>query len=148
MKLSEIVLLAGLAVFSGVLFISSLDMPYGSEQSFGPGYIPLNIALVVLGLIGILAVKAFMAGRKPGADGSAVIEDLSSALPVAAVIVLLAGAIYAMSWGSILAPLGLLMIILSWRFNGHGFVKSCLVSAAILAVIYTIFSLWLKIPLQ
>ena len=118
MKLSEIVLLAGLAVFSGVLLISSLDMPYGSEQSFGPGYIPLNIALVVLGLIGILAVKAFMAGRKPGADGSAVIEDLSSALPV------------------------------SWRFNGHGFVKSCLVSAAILAVIYTIFSLWLKIPLQ
>lgn len=147
MKLSEIVLLAGLAVFSGVLLISSLDMPYASEQSFGPGYIPLNIAVIVIGLIGVLATKAII-NRKASAKGSAIVDDLATALPVAAITVLLAAAIYAMSWGSILAPLGVLMIIVSWRFNGHGLIKSCMVASAILIVIYAIFSLWLKIPLH
>ncbi|MCR4265392.1 tripartite tricarboxylate transporter TctB family protein [Nitratireductor sp. ZSWI3] len=147
MKPSEIVLLAGLAVFSGVLLWNGLDMPYGSAQSFGPGYIPLNIAVVTLVLIALLAARALAARRSAPPAQAIPGESLGAVLPVVAVIVLMAAAIYAMSLGSVLAPLGVLMVLLSWRFAGHPPLKSLFVSAAILAVIYAIFSLWLKIPL-
>lgn len=148
MKLSEIVLLAGLAVFSGVLLLNSLDMPYDSAQSFGPGYIPVNISIATLALIAVLAVRAVRARRADGVRQAALREELAAVLPVVAVVVLMAVAVYAMRLGSVLAPLGVLTVLLSWRWAGHGLAKSVLVSACILAVIYVIFSLWLKIPLQ
>jgi len=148
MKPSEILLLASLAIFSGVLLWFSLDIPYSSGQSFGPGYVPLNLAVATLALIAVLAIKAVLARRGSPSTQTASGEATTAVLPVVAVVVLLTLAIFAMALGSVLAPLGIVMVVLSCRFSGHGLLRSVLVNTAVLAAIYVIFGLWLRIPLQ
>lgn len=147
MKPSEVILLGSLAIFSGVLLWFSLDIPYSAGQGFGPGYLPLNMSIAALALIAVLAVKALAAGRdaamtKDTSDGAVTV------LPVVAVVLLLGLAVFAMALGSLLVPLGIVMVLLSWRLSGHGLLRSVLVNGAVLAVIYVIFGFWLRIPLQ
>lgn len=148
MKPSEIILLTSLAIFSGALLWFSLDIPYRSGQGFGPGYLPLNIAVATLALIAVLAVKATLARHGAPQPQAASGEAAAAVLPVVAVVVLLALAIFAMSLGSVLAPLGISMVLISWRFSNHALLRSVLVNVAVLAAIYVIFGLWLRIPLQ
>lgn len=151
MKASEIFLLASLAVFSGVLLWFSLDIPYSAGQGFGPGYLPLNLSVATLALIAVLAVKAILARRgttPTQAVPSAPEGSITAVLPVVAVVVLLTLALLAMSLGSVLAPLGCVMVLISWRLSGHSLLRSILVNAAVLGVIYVIFGLWLRIPLH
>ncbi|GAB4394635.1 MAG: hypothetical protein Tsb0032_21610 [Kiloniellaceae bacterium] len=151
MKTSEIILLASLAIFAGVLLWFSLDIPYSAGQGFGPGYLPLNLAVATLALIAVLAVKALAARRggaaMPGAQ-EAPSGTAAAVLPVVATVALLALATLAMALGSVLAPLGIVMVLISWRLSGHGLLRSILVNAAVLGAIYVIFGLWLRIPLQ
>jgi hypothetical protein len=147
MKASEIILLAGLTIFSGVLLWFSLDIPYSAGQGFGPGYLPLNLAVATLVLIAVLAVRAFVA-RHDGPPAQAATGQAAAVLPVLAVVLLLVLATLAMALGSLLAPLGIVMVLISWRLSGHGLLRSILVNAAVLGAIYVIFGLWLRIPLQ
>ena len=65
MKISEAILLAMLAIFSLVLLVSSLDMPYGTEQTFGPGFLPLNLSdRPVWRRSALVTVKGVVAARK------------------------------------------------------------------------------------
>lgn len=84
MKISEIILLAGLTIFSLVLLGSSLDMPYSTEDTFGPGFLPLNLSVALLGLVGILAIRASLAARRARLHASpAAREGADSAQPAA-----------------------------------------------------------------
>ncbi|OKH86477.1 tripartite tricarboxylate transporter TctB family protein [Thalassospira sp. TSL5-1] len=159
MKISEIILLGGLSVSSGSLLWGSFDMPYSTGTTFGPGFIPLNISIALLVLIAGLVIRTVVrskrgfvtseatGGHGAHGEGNGGVETLSAFMLVGA-IVAIALCIYAMSFVGILIPLGVLLVILSWRFSGHGLLKSVAVSLIVLAVIYLIFSIWLRIPLH
>ena len=159
MKISEIILLGGLSVFSGSLLWGSLDMPYSSGTTFGPGFLPLNISIALLVLIAALVIRTVIRSKRGltpakasaghGAhDGDNGGVETLSAVMLTGAIVAIALCIYAMSFIGVLIPLGVLLVILSWRFSGHGLLKSVAVSLIVLAVIYLIFSVWLRIPLH
>lgn len=145
MRASELLLIAGTAVFAAVLCVQSTEFQYFSKQGFGPGFLPLNFAVLTLVLAGYLVVKAWIR-----ADGPFLPDDfgarLKAAWPAIAAAVLLFTATALMAFGSVLAPLYAAMVIISLLFLGHGLVKALVLNAVTLAAIYGIFSLWLNIP--
>lgn len=154
MKMSEIILLAGLTVFSLVLLGSSLEMPYSTEETFGPGFLPLNLAVALLGLVGVLALRAVLAARRAGQHASPAAEGAKpapSAVARPAVLIAVMGTvgigILAMKYVGVLPALTVLMAVISWRFSGHSPAKAAAVSLITVASIYAIFDLWLGIPL-
>lgn len=155
MKISEAILLAVLAVFSLVLLISSLDMPYGTEQTFGPGFLPLNLSAALLVAIGILAVKAGLAARKARAasphpaagKGEDRTEAAAKTGVLVAAVALVAIATLAMKFIGVLPAVVVMMALISWRFSGHSPLKSAAVSVSSVIAIYLIFEVWLHIPL-
>lgn len=148
MKWSEMILLAGLAAFAGILLKDSLALPYSSPQGFGAGFIPLNFAAATLALTGFLALRALLAHRtsEPGQQEPGE-RPWKIALPAIATMALLFAATYAMSFGSVLVPLAVAITVVSTVFLNHSWRRSALLAVVTLAVIYAIFSLWLKIPL-
>ncbi|OSQ35446.1 tripartite tricarboxylate transporter TctB family protein [Thalassospira mesophila] len=159
MKISEIILLGGLSVFSGSLLWGSLDMPYSTDTTFGPGFIPLNVSIALLALIAGVAIRAVVRSKRdvavssggtgePADDAQDVVPQTLGVLMLGGAIASIAICIYAMSYIGVMIPLGVLLVILSWRFSGHGFFKSVAISLIVLAVIYLIFSVWLRIPLH
>lgn len=157
MKISEIILLAGLTLFSLVLLWSSLDMPYSNpdEQTFGPGFVPLNLSVALLVLIGVTVLKTVMgAKRAPHHASPAAGEGTAETLPAAArtgVLVAAVGlvgvGILAMKFIGVLPALAILLALISWHFSGHSPAKSVVVSGLTVLAIYGIFDLWLGIPL-
>lgn len=157
MKISEIILLAGLTLFSLVLLWGSLDMPYSNpdEQTFGPGFVPLNLSVILLGLIGVTVFKAVVNARRASSHASPTgKEQTTESLGAAArtgVLVAAMGAvgvgILAMQWAGVMPALAVLLAFISWRFAGHSPVKSVAVSLVTVLAIYGIFKMWLGIPL-
>ncbi|MEM9247140.1 MAG: tripartite tricarboxylate transporter TctB family protein [Pseudomonadota bacterium] len=162
MKYSEVILLVGLAIFAGVLLKDSFSLSYASDGGFGPGFIPRNFAVATILLAGLLIYQAYREHRgehrgelrrelrrtataEPAGDAGAS-PALRQLVPPAVTILLLFGATYLMEFGSVLAPLGVTITIVSAVFLNHSWVKAAALSVATLAVIYAIFSLWLNIP--
>lgn len=155
MKISEAILLVGLAVFSLVLLLSSLGIPYATEQTFGPGFMPLNLSVAMLVLIGLLVLKTVTTARTKSKaapqDAAQDKEKKASAaaragvLVAAIVLVMLTAA--AMEFVGVLPAVVVMMALISWRFSGHSPLKSVAVSVFSVAAIYVIFEMWLNIPL-
>ena len=155
MKISEAILLAMLAIFSLVLLVSSLDMPYGTEQTFGPGFLPLNLSIALLVAIGIVTVKGVVAACKARdaspqqAAGNT--EDKAEVAAktgvLVAAIALVAIATFAMKFVGVLPAVLVMMALISWKFSGHSPLKSVAVSVSSVVAIYLIFEVWLHIPL-
>lgn len=146
MKLSEAILLAFLAVFSAVLGLGSLGMQYSGSMTFGPGFLPLNAAIVLLLLIAGSFVRAYMARTLRPADGETRYWGRDDALRMAVALLSLVLCVLAMRVAGVLPPVFLTMVILSWFIGGHPLWRSIAVSAAVLAVIYLIFVVWLGLP--
>jgi len=142
MKWSELILLAGIACFAGVILTDSLSLPYRSAQAFGPGFIPLNFAIGTITLCAVLFVRSVVLGLR---DGDMAL-DLPRAVPALVAIAFLVLATAAATFGSVLAPLGVALTLISSLLLGHSLVRSILMTVVTLAVIYAIFSLWLSIP--
>ena len=154
MKISEAILLAILAIFSLVLLISSLEIPYGTDQTFGPGFVPLNLSVATLAVIAYVAIKAFGTARRRRDDADHAAGDQAKKTNAAAQAGVLAAAIavvvlttLAMEFVGVLPPVLVMMALLSWRFSGHSLVKSITVSLFSVAAIWLIFEVWLNIPL-
>jgi hypothetical protein len=155
MKMSEIILLAGLTVFSLVLLGSSLEMPYSAEETFGPGFLPLNLSVALLILVGITVLRAVLAARRARPHASSAEGEGTNPAPsaVGRTGVLLAAmgtvgiGILAMRYVGVLPALAVLLTVISWRFAGHSPARSAGVSAITVLAIYGIFKLWLGIPL-
>ena len=158
MKISEVILLAGLVVFSLVLLLSSLGIPYATEQTFGPGFVPLNLSVATLALIGIVVLKTVVATVKTKKKGRAAPEDVprdtevttnaaarAGVLVAAIILVMLTAA--AMEFVGVLPAVVVMMALISWRFSGHSPLKSVAVGVLSVAAIYVIFEMWLNIPL-
>lgn len=153
MKTSEIIFLGGLAVFAGALLYGSFDMPYSTDTTIGPGFIPLNVSLGLLVLLLLSFSRKFLFAKKTSSNTEE--EDNTSDTPaplkaivLVAIMAFIAICIFAMEYVGVLIPLGVLLAVLSWRFSGHSLIKSIIVSLVLLAVIYLIFSIWLQIPLH
>ena len=154
MKISEAILLAILAIFSLVLLINSLEIPYGTEQTFGPGFVPLNLSVAMLAVIAFVALKAFGASRRrsdaadhaAGNQASATNAAARAGVLVAAIAVVVLTTL-AMEFVGVLPPVVVMMALLSWRFSDHSLVKSVTVSLFSVAAIWLIFEVWLNIPL-
>ncbi|SFP83713.1 tripartite tricarboxylate transporter TctB family protein [Tranquillimonas alkanivorans] len=145
MRASELIFIAGIAVFAAVLCVQSTDFRYFSNQGFGPGFVPLNFAALTLLLAFYLLVKARLNAEGPFLPEH-FRERAKAALPAVIAAFLLFAGTYAMEWGSVLAPLFVVMIVISVAFVGHTLVQALVLNAVTLAAIYGIFRLWLNIP--
>ncbi|WP_342595749.1 tripartite tricarboxylate transporter TctB family protein [Salinicola lusitanus] len=168
MKTSEIVLLTGISIFAGVLLFNSLDMPFSSGMTFGPGFVPLIMAGALLLTIAMKVLRdltsraSASAGAQTGmndredrvshAEDAAAAQRASSPLHAGLGIVGLMGvmalAIASMSHIGVMAPLALLMVLVSWYFAGHSLIRSIGVTLLVMLAIYGVFALWLRIPLH
>lgn len=155
-KVSEIILLSLFAVFSGVLLVNSLAMPYSSENGFDVGFVPTNMSVVIIVLAGLIGLRALLHKNKTQVDTSEVKADekqtsesnqRQSLVPPISTILLLLVATAAMGVGSVLLPLAVVMTAVSTFFLGNGWFRSIRMTIVSLAVIYLIFAVWLKIPI-
>lgn len=157
MKISEGILLAGLTVFSLVLLWGSLDMPYSNpdEQTFGPGFLPLNLSVALLALLGVAAFRGAAGARRASRQTPSAAAEGTEGTQVAAartgVLVAAMGAvgvgILGMTLTGVLPALAILLAFISWRFAGHSPARSVVVSVVTVLSIFGIFKLWLGIPL-
>lgn len=166
MKTSEIVLLTGISIFAGVLLFNSLDMPFSSGMTFGPGFVPLIMAGALLLAIAMKVLHGLTSRTSAGAqtgmndreDRVAHAEDAAAAqraasplhagLGIVGLMGVMALAIVSMSHIGVMAPLALLMVLVSWYFAGHSLIRSIGVTLLVMLAIYGVFALWLRIPLQ
>jgi len=154
-KVSEMILLAFFTVFAGVLLFNSLDMPYSSGQGFGAGFMPLNMSVIIIILTAVIVLRALNQKKthvktceaSVDSDQTPESNQRQSFVAPVSTIVLLLSATAVMGFGSILAPLGILMMIISALFLGNSWFHSIRMTIVSLGVIYLIFSVWLKIPL-
>ncbi|MEM9394571.1 MAG: tripartite tricarboxylate transporter TctB family protein [Pseudomonadota bacterium] len=148
MKWSELILLAGLVAFSGVLQKDSLALDYNSGGGFGPGFIPLNFAIVTILLAGVIGTQSFLRSkaRDPEDNDAEPATWFASLAAPLGTIALLFVATFFMEFGSVLLPLAVVTTVVSTVFLKHGLAKAAGLTVVTLAVIYAIFSLWLNIP--
>lgn len=145
MKNSEILFLTGLAAAAGAFLWNGLDMPYDADQSFGPGFVPVNMAIAILVLVGLVVARAALSRAAP-AEEAAEAVDRSGLIAVIGAIALIAATVFAARFGSLLLPLGASMMIVTAIFLERGWRVAAISTIASLAVIYAIFAVWLKIP--
>lgn len=146
MRTSELTLIVFTIVFSAFLGYQSLEFQYFSSQGFGPGFVPLNFALATL-VLGVMIFLKF-GKRKSQADSGTfqVKEHFKAALPAIFAVLLLFVAIYLMHFGSVLAPLFVVMMVISKVLLGHLLVRAFVMNLITIAAVFAIFNLWLGIP--
>lgn len=146
MKISEILLLGALAAFAVATLIPSIEMPYSTGQTFGPGFLPLNMSVVILAITGLLVLRQFRA--RENADTVEGTGHRSGALPVVAAIALIVATVLLARFGSLLLPLGLCILLVTALLLGRGWRVALISTIATIAAIYVIFGLWLQIPIR
>nr|WP_321445645.1 tripartite tricarboxylate transporter TctB family protein [uncultured Cohaesibacter sp.] len=161
MKTAEITFLAILAAFAASLAIGSLDLKYADEFSFGPGFVPLNVGVLIVICCILLAFRSFARSRKEAAEAGTQ-QDVEEVAEVAApqehedtspnivglvmTVAIIVGCVAAMALGSVLAPIFAMIFLLSWRVAHHPIMLSFFVGATTTATIYVIFAIWLNLP--
>lgn len=145
MKNAEILFLTGLAVAAGAFLWGGLDMPYDADQSFGPGFVPVNMAIAILILVGLVVLRSLLARTPPDGDAPEAV-DQGGLIAVAGSVALIAATILIAHFGSLLLPLGASMMVVTAVFLERGWRVAAVSTVASLIVIYAIFGLWLKIP--
>ncbi|SFN47895.1 Tripartite tricarboxylate transporter TctB family protein [Cohaesibacter marisflavi] len=149
MKTAEITFLAILAAFAASLAIGSLDLKYADEFSFGPGFVPLNVGVLIVICCALQALRSLAKSRKEAAEAGDRQEhadtspNIAGLLITTAIIVL---GVAAMALGSVLAPIFAMIFLLSWRVAHHPITSSLFVGATTTAAIYVIFAIWLNLP--
>ena len=162
MKTAEITFLAILAAFAASLAIGSLDLKYADEFSFGPGFVPLNVGVLIVICCILLAFRSFARSRKEAAEAETQQQDGDEVAEVAApqehedtspniaglvtTVAIIVGCVAAMALGSVLAPIFAMIFLLSWRVAHHPIILSFFVGATTTATIYVIFAIWLNLP--
>lgn len=157
MKTSEFLFLGGLAAFAGAALVASSQMPYSSGQTFGPGFLPLNMAVLILVFVAISVIRALVARRRGdkrivmtegnGAEVASTVSRKGIGI-VLSTVAMLAATIAAAHLGSLLLPLGLCILVVTALFLERGWAVGFISTIATLATIYAIFDLWLQIPLS
>jgi len=146
-KYSELLFLGMLAVFAGATLIGSIGMPFTSGVTFGPGFVPLIMSVAILVLAALIAARTMMRRR---AAGDTVVQDEEPAGDITSVIfaiALIAAAVAATSFGSLLAPLGVCMFVITALLLKRSWAVAVVSTLVTVAAIYAIFGVWLHIPI-
>lgn len=146
MKISEIVLLGGLAIFAGITLYASTGMPFSSEQTFGPGFLPLIMSVAVLVIGGLIAIRV-LTNKHAGLPEAPGAETITGVRTVIIAAGLIAATIFLAEFGSLLAPLAVSLLIVTGVLLERGWKVAILSTFVTIAAIYAIFHLWLNIPL-
>lgn len=145
MKRAEIILLLALTALAVSLGIGATGLKYSDQYSFGPGFVPFNVAL----LLGFCcALRALRLWRRPQAATEGVVKTDHDMRGLWLAGLIIGGGIAAMSLGSVLGPLAAIIFLLSWQVTRHSPLLSALVSAATTLSIFIIFSVWLNLPVR
>lgn len=130
----------------GIAFIwGGRGLNFRADIAFGPGFVPLLTGglLAVCCLIQILKLSRSVSEKEPDKEAQA--PDYRSLMTALAIMV---AGVASMMLGSILIPLFLMTWLLSWLVSGHNLLRAGLVSLITIAVIYTIFAIWLGLPVH
>jgi 4-amino-4-deoxy-L-arabinose transferase-like glycosyltransferase len=142
MKTSEYIFVGILAAFAASISIGSSALKYSDQYSFGPGFIPLNVGILLVACCAIQALRSYRKAEGKDEDSDPNYKGLALG------VLIIGGGIAAMSFGSILIPIFFVLLLLSWRVASHPLPISLLVSATTTAIIYLIFSIWLGLPVS
>jgi len=138
----EIGTAALLAVVGGIVSVSSLAHDIGwSATGPGAGYFPFRVG-VLLTVAGVALVIQHL-GVRPEAV-FATRPDLRRTLGVALPTAALVGG--TMVLGSYVAS-GLFLAFMMRRHGGYGWLPAAALGAVSIAVFYTVFDLWFRVPL-
>ena len=149
MKTAEITFLAILAAFAASLAIGSLDLKYADDFSFGPGFVPLNVGILIVVCCVLQALRSLTKSGKEEAEVGDRENHEDKSPNVAGLLITLAIIVLgvaAMALGSVLAPIFAMIFLLSWRVAHHPITLSLFVGATTTAAIYVIFAVWLNLP--
>lgn len=145
MKISELILLGGMSAFAVATLIPSLGMPYSAGQTFGPGFVPLNMSVAVIILCALLAWRQLHRSEPDAEEATA--SPREGRVAVCATVLLITATVFLAHYGSLLLPLGACIFLVSRFLLNRSWLVAFGSTLATIAAIYGIFSLWLKIPL-
>ncbi|WP_157957560.1 tripartite tricarboxylate transporter TctB family protein [Salinicola halophyticus] len=134
-----------LAVFAASLSIGAIGLKYSDQYSFGPGFVPLNVGLLLLLCCAIQIVRAWKRKSDIKVKDHEEKPDFRGLLVTIAII---AAGISAMAMGSVLIPLLAIVFLISRLVSGHTLAMSTIVSIATTVIIYVVFSIWLGLPVH
>ncbi|KAA0018827.1 tripartite tricarboxylate transporter TctB family protein [Salinicola corii] len=145
MKYSEITLSIMLAAFAASISVGAIELKYSDQYSFGPGFVPLTVGLLLLLCCFLQLVRAC---KREGGDNSDDQVEKPNFRGLLITIAILSAGISAMAFGAVLIPLIGIVFLISWLVSGHTLAMSAIISVVTTLVIYVIFSIWLGLPVQ
>lgn len=131
----------GVFVFLGLLvFALSGDLPFGQLSMPGSGFMPLLIAVLMIGFGAAIMLR----GREGEALASLPWDDLRHAGPV---VLIAAAAIAAYTWLGFILTMTLMMFALLVLIEGRNILRAGVYSVAVVLLAYGVFATFLKAPL-
>lgn len=129
------------------VFVTSLSYPTGTFRSPGAGLFPLIASILLLGLSAILTIQAFLSrkGKEPAQNPFFPEKDAPQRILLG-----FAGMIayrYLLPIIGFAPSTGLFILFLIKFLGGYGWKTSIFFALAMALVAYTLFQVWLKIPM-
>lgn len=141
---AEQVLIAGLLLLGVLFLIGGQSLSFRADIGFGPGFVPISAAVALILACAARVFQTYRLGRPEKVDQDHNPDWRGLAMTMA---ILVAGTA-TMTLGSVLIPLAVMTLLLSWLVSGHSLARASLVAIAVIAVIYVIFRIWLGLPLK
>ncbi|MGQ0675154.1 MAG: tripartite tricarboxylate transporter TctB family protein [Rhodospirillales bacterium] len=129
----------------GLFWISqSMRLPYWQDFAPGSGFLPLWLAIVLVGLVAALAIKQHL---RPAAAPAPPPAAASRHGRVAAIMLGLVACILVLEWVGFVAAIGGYLLFLLGAVERRGPAETALVSAGTTLTLFVLFHTWLGVPL-
>ncbi|ALM52642.1 tripartite tricarboxylate transporter TctB family protein [Halomonas huangheensis] len=153
----ERILLALLALLGAAFVLGGQGLAFRADIAFGPGFVPVvtGAALALSCVVQALrqrrrsaAASSVHGSNAAGVDDQSLEDHRPNYRGMLLALAILVAGAAAMVLGSVLIPVFIITVLLSWLVLGHGLGRSLVVAVGTNAVIYVIFALWLGLPVQ
>ncbi|OCW59610.1 tripartite tricarboxylate transporter TctB family protein [Hoeflea olei] len=141
----HLIFLGLLTAFAVSILAGSQDLKFADEYSFGPGFVPVVIATLMLVCCVIQAIRLVRATPAEAAEDRSKLPPNLAGLALA--IAIIGFGVASMSLGSVFGPVAAILLLISWGVTRHPLPISLFVSASTTALLYLIFSVWLGLPI-
>jgi putative tricarboxylic transport membrane protein len=144
-------LFTGLVLAAGIVYEAmALWMPRGRIGQPGPGFFPMIVGAFLVLTAGGCLVQAFMTRRTERLIAQPVAAPVSGNRQVARVWLLIGFLVlYAVAVQPVGFPIALMLFLVAsiWIFGYRKWLPTLAIAAALTAVSYLTFVVWLKVPL-
>tara|TARA_B100000378_G_scaffold258555_1_gene237908 strand:- start:217 stop:669 length:453 start_codon:yes stop_codon:yes gene_type:complete len=141
----HLIFLGLLTAFAVGILGGSAHLKFADEYSFGPGFVPVVIASLMLFCCAVQALKLLRA--RPAVLTQATDRQPPNLVGLGLAIAIIGFGVAAMSFGSVFGPVAAIVFLVSWGVIRHPLPISLFVSASTTAVLYLIFAVWLGLPI-